>query len=123
MTDETIGFPFTGEETPLVLFAVFVGFFVLPWVNAQVVKWSAPSKEKAIYTSLIALASALAMELIATGGSFNLQDYVAAALATLVGSEVGYRKVWKPMAPEGPQPVLGAIPGMAEFGLGRGDLD
>lgn len=121
MIDETIGLPFTGDETPLVLFAMVVGFVVLPWANAQLIKWSAPKNEKALYTTLIALASALLMEIVAAGGGFNFQEYIAAALATLVGSEVGYRKVWKPMAPEGsPQPVLGALPRFAEFGLGRG---
>lgn len=118
--DETVEVPFTGEETPLMLAAIIVGFIVLPWLSANVIKWEATKSQKVLWTSTLSIATALLMDFVA-GGSITVESLLTTILAVVGGSELGYRKVWKPLRNEDVgQPVVGALAKLEHFGVGSG---
>lgn len=111
---QQIEVPFTGEETPTVLVALFVGYLLVPWLTSAVVKWDAPSRDKAIASIVLGAVAAAAIEISAGNPSF--ESVAASVFAVLSAQYTGYRQFHKPLA-EGGKPTLLAI--APNSGVGR----
>lgn len=111
---QEIDIPLTGAETPVMVLTLFVGYFLIPWLTSAVVKWDAAESEKAMYSVVLGVAAALAMEFGAGNPDFN--SVATTAFTVLSTQYVGFKQFHKPLAGND-KPTVGAVAG--GFGVGR----